>query len=49
MDLDRVFIFELGWAFFAAWGMVLAAISVVAFGRDLVPSVQHQAHERERG
>lgn len=35
MDLAQVFIFDLGWAFFAAWGMVLAAISVVAFGRDI--------------
>lgn len=35
MELAQVFIFDLGWAFFAAWGTVLAAISVVAFGRDI--------------
>jgi hypothetical protein len=29
-------------AFFAGWGMVLAAISIAAFGRDVVPL-------RERG
>jgi hypothetical protein len=38
MDLAQVFIFDLGWVFFAAWGTVLAAISVVAFGREILPS-----------
>ncbi len=38
MDLAQVFIFDLGWAFFAAWGTVLAAVSVVAFGGDIVAS-----------
>jgi hypothetical protein len=36
MDLDQVFIFDLGWVFFAAWGMVLAAVGAIAFGRDLL-------------
>lgn len=35
MDLAQVFIFYLGWFFFAAWGTVLAAVGVVAFGRDI--------------
>jgi hypothetical protein len=35
MDLAQVFIFDLGWAFFAAWGMVLAAVSLIAFGADI--------------
>jgi hypothetical protein len=38
MDLAQVFIFDLGWLFFATWAMVLAAVSVVAFGRDIMPS-----------
>ena len=38
MDFAQVFIFDLGWAFFAAWGTALAAVSVLAFGRDIVPS-----------
>jgi hypothetical protein len=38
MDLAQVFIFDLGWLFFAAWATVLAAVSVVAFGRDIMPS-----------
>jgi hypothetical protein len=39
MDLAQVFIFifDLGWVFFVAWGMVLAAVSAIAFGRDLLP------------
>ena len=35
MDLAQAFIFDVGWFFFAAWGMVLAAVSVIAFGRDM--------------
>ena len=34
MDLAQV-IFYAGWIFFAAWGMALAALSVIAFGRDI--------------
>jgi hypothetical protein len=37
MDLPQSFIFDLGWVFFAAWAMVLAAVSALAFGRDLFP------------
>jgi len=42
MDLDvvPVFIFDAGWIFFAAWGMALAALSVVAFGRDILPETK---------
>jgi hypothetical protein len=29
-------IFDAGWIFFAAWGMILAAMSAVAFGRDFL-------------
>jgi hypothetical protein len=43
MDMAQAFVFDVGWAFFAAWGMVLAAISVIAFGRDLFPSRNNQS------
>lgn len=36
MDIAQVFIFDLGWIFFIAWGTVLAAVSVIAFGRDIL-------------
>ena len=38
MDMVEVFIFDVGWIFFAAWGMALAAVSVIAFGGDIFPS-----------
>lgn len=36
MDLAETYILELGFAFFAAWGIALAALGVIAFGRDVV-------------
>jgi hypothetical protein len=36
MELVDGFIFDAGWIFFAAWGMILAAVSAIAFGRDLL-------------
>jgi hypothetical protein len=50
MDLAQVFvfIFDLGWIFFVAWGMVLAAVSVVAFGPDILPIAQRVGAEKKR-
>jgi hypothetical protein len=31
------FLFNAGWLFFAAWSAVIAAVSIAAFGRDLLP------------
>jgi hypothetical protein len=47
MDLAQVFIFDLGWLFFAAWGTVLAAVSVVAFGRDIFASSNQENGEEK--
>ncbi len=47
MDMVQVFIFDAGWIFFAAWGMALAAVSVIAFGRDILPIAQ-RATVREK-
>jgi hypothetical protein len=47
MDMAQVFVFDVSWAFFAAWGMVLAAVSVIAFGRDLLPFAQRSTREQE--
>jgi hypothetical protein len=33
---SQFLILDLGWLFFGAWGMVLLALSAVAFGRDLL-------------
>jgi hypothetical protein len=45
MDLPQSLIFDLGWVFFAAWTMVLAALSAVAFGRDLFPFGAHNTRQ----
>jgi hypothetical protein len=48
MDTAQVFIFYAGWIFFTAWGMVLAAVSAIAFGRDIVPAARPANVEKER-
>ncbi len=48
MDMVQVFIFDAGWIFFAAWGMVLAAVSVIAFGRDIRAEAERPVGERKR-
>jgi len=37
MMSDSIFS-DAGWFFFALWSIVVGAISVTAFGRDLLPS-----------
>jgi hypothetical protein len=32
------YLFDVGWLFFAAWSVIVAAVSLAAFGRDLFPS-----------
>jgi hypothetical protein len=43
MRFDEAYLFYAGWFFFAAWSAVILAVSVIAFGRDLIPvrSRQH--------
>ena len=36
--LSDWFLSDAGWLFFAAWSAVVAAVSLSAFGRDLLPS-----------
>jgi len=48
MDLAQVFIFVVGWVFFAAWGVVLAWVSVIAFGSDILSATQRATVEKER-
>jgi len=35
------FLSDAGWLFLAAWSIVVAAVSIAAFGRDLLPSRAH--------
>ncbi len=46
MDTAQVFIFDLGWLFFAAWGTILAAVSVIAFGPDILASATSATSEQ---
>lgn len=48
MDLAQAFIFDAGWVFFAAWGMVLAAVSVIAFGNDILYVATRANVEKDR-
>jgi len=32
------YLFDVGWLFFAAWSVIVAAVSLAAFGRDFFPS-----------
>jgi hypothetical protein len=48
MDLVPAFIFNAGWVFFAAWTMALAALSVIAFGRDILAYAAPASSERKR-
>ena len=38
MTITDSFLSNAGWLFFTAWSIILGAISVAAFGRDLLPS-----------
>jgi len=35
------YLFDAGWLFFAVWSVVIAVVSVWAFGRDLIPFQPH--------
>ena len=37
MAFSESFLSNAGWLFFAAWSALLTAISIAAFGRDLLP------------
>jgi hypothetical protein len=37
MDFAQTFIFDAGWIFFSGWGLVLVALSVIAFKQDIHP------------
>ncbi|MGA7905787.1 MAG: hypothetical protein WCA16_00170 [Candidatus Sulfotelmatobacter sp.] len=47
MELSQAYIIDAGWIFFAGWGVVLLAISVAAFGRDLLPSTRRNGDAKQ--
>jgi hypothetical protein len=46
MDPAQPSIFDVGWVFFAGWGIVLAAVSLIAFGRELVSPAEFTRTDR---
>jgi hypothetical protein len=46
MDFAQTFIFDMGWVFFAAWGMVLTAVSVIAFRADILATQADNEQQR---
>jgi len=38
MIMSDSFLSDAGWLFFAAWSVVVGAMGILAFGRDLLPS-----------
>lgn len=41
MMMSDWFLFDAGWLFLAAWSAIVAAVSIAAFGRDLLPWSTH--------
>ncbi len=41
MAFSESFLSNAGWLFFAAWSAIIAALSIAAFGRDLLPWSTH--------
>jgi hypothetical protein len=48
MDLAQTFIFYAGWIVSVTWGTLLATVSVIIFGRDLLPVAQPATVEKKR-
>jgi len=48
MDLAQGLILDVGWIFLIAWGAVLAAVSLAAFGKDILRFVPRATHLPER-
>jgi hypothetical protein len=38
MPMNDSYLLDAGWLFFAAWSVIVAIVSLAAFGRDLFPS-----------
>jgi len=37
MRFDEAYLFDAVWIFFAGWSVVLLTLTVIAFGRELIP------------
>jgi hypothetical protein len=48
MDSAQMFVFALGWFFFALWGTILTALGLVAFKNDIVAFTRTQDNASEQ-
>jgi hypothetical protein len=48
MGGNDAYLFDAGWLFFAGWSLVVVALSLIAFGEDLVRSPARNRNEEER-
>jgi hypothetical protein len=46
--LNDSYLFDAGWLFFAAWTVIVAAVSVAAFGRDFFPRTQLELAQQDQ-
>jgi hypothetical protein len=46
--MNDSYLFDAGWFFFAAWSVIVAAVSVAAFGRDIFPRTQLELAQPEQ-
>jgi len=44
---NETYLFDAGWLFFAGWSVVILAVSLIAFGRDLIRSVWGEQERTE--
>jgi hypothetical protein len=47
MRLSEWFLSDAGWMFCVAWSIAIAAVSVAAFGSDLLPFKAHDVPESQ--
>lgn len=49
MEMAEALIFDASWLFFLAWGIVLAAVGIIAFGQDILgfstPETGDKSHQ----
>jgi hypothetical protein len=47
--LTESYLLDAGWLFFAAWSVIVAVVTIAAFGRDFFPSKTRMGRAPEAG
>ena len=48
MSVVDSYLVEIGWLFFGAWSVLVAAFLVAAFGRDFLAALAERAHAKRK-